>query len=157
MNISSFRRLGAKIFEGWTDLDPTGSIAALAKLPVEDERAAFLGIARARDASLEPAAVHDAIRAMPDGEQKLALIGRVAGDWAREEPQAAAAWIDSLDGFSPSELFCARGEIAEQWMRYDRSAALQIGAWFLSGTQELYREEIAGAIADKFVKEAGER
>ncbi len=147
MNISSFRWLPTSIFAGWAAVDPVAAVAALEDIAPEDERGAMGGIAETAFHSIDRQPVLDAVAAMPDDSRiKSKLLEEVAEDWAREEPHAAAAWLDSVPVGSAMAKFRAKAEVAEEWFAHDPDAIMSIGAWMLSGAPDEMRGEIIEAV-----------
>lgn len=140
--LRSFRWRAIGVFEGWAKHDPKGAVAALETVSTEDEEGALLGMAQAVTASPEPKPILEAVEATAPGPIRVRLIKRIADEWASEEPHAAAVWVDSLEGLRFEERLRIKGEVAENWLRYDRKDVAAIGAWFVAGAPATKRGEL---------------
>ncbi len=156
-SLFSFRWLAKSVFGGWAQADPESAIAALENVSIEDEDGAIFGIAGAVPSSSDPEPLLKAIANMSANPMRPRLIGRVASSWAAEEPHAAAAWIDSLQNLTAEERLRVKGEVAEEWMRYDSSQAVSIGAWFLSGAPASRREELTEMVSKEIARRQNQK
>jgi RNA polymerase sigma factor (sigma-70 family) len=145
--INSFRWLPKQIFSSWTEVDPWGAVARLETLPVDDQRGAILGVSDALERSDHAAWILSAVHHMPDSHLKTDLVRTMAKRWARESPQGAAAWVDSLLFADANSAFRVRAEVAEEWLRHGSRDFLKAGAWVLAGTPREMHRDVLQALA----------
>ena len=93
-----------------TDADDRGSPTTLDQLNDHLER----GVA------IDFAACVAMLDQLPAGEQRREFIHRIASHWGREDPGAALAWADELNG---EERFLAIENILHEWAQLDPASA----------------------------------
>jgi hypothetical protein len=86
---------------------------------------------------------------MPDTPRKAKLVEELASTWAAEAPEAAAAWLDTVPLPDATGRFRAKAEVAEEWIKQDKSAFFRVGAWLLAGAPTELRQEILQALREE--------
>ena len=79
------------------------------------------------------------IAGLPDETDRTALAAKVASNWARLSPSAAANWAGGLSFNNPAARLQVMAEVAEEWWASDPHATAQ---WLLTNSPREMLDEV---------------
>ncbi len=134
------------IFEGVKTADTGTALAFLDQLDTSKYGEAAADIiwshfARDREAVLAK------IDSMPDGDLRRLSVDRVIDHWARYDPVAAKAWMETHT--TPDNRLTAQIELGESWARVDPRAATQ---WFSQLPEDQQNPKILDRIVGRWIQ-----
>lgn len=133
------------LFGQWAIEDPNAAVTFLDQIPYGDRDNAIFGIAEAaRDSAARPG-ILAAVEQMAHENQKRELARRLATQWARSEPAAAADWAASLHFDNPAAKLSVMGEVAEEWWPVDRHA---VARWLLANAPKEVLGQVRAGLAE---------
>jgi hypothetical protein len=146
------RGIASVIAAAWARHDPHAAVAAALSSDTAWARSAAWGVARAvDDASVRPKLLEAVVDAAGEPAGRHLLFDTIK-QWARLDPEAAAAWVVDLEFPSADEKMRALGSVAKEWMDHDRLAA---AGWMLAHAPAEFKDALAARITEEMSEETG--
>lgn len=108
------------VWTGWMERDTPSSVAALERLPVDDQNHLVAMYKNFSSLSSQREATAAAVSALTDETLRSQVVIAATGDWARTNPKAAAAWFDRVRWQDSEAAFEPAMAVAERWVEQGR-------------------------------------
>ncbi len=134
------------VFEGAKAADPEEAMVFLDQLDVTKYRQAAEDVIWTQFGR-SPDTVLAKIDSMPEGDLKRLSVDRIVDHWARYDPAAAKAWMDTHT--TPGNRLSTEIELGESWARVDPRGATE---WFTQLPADQQNPKILDRIVNRWIQ-----